>query len=383
MYCERCGGKNADGARYCVSCGATLPKTSQAASGATQKRNQTIAMVAFITGAIVFIVLICTFSFVILPSLKPAPQPQTQDVAGEPTSTTNEANQGGNLQTYPVYISLQIPAYDEATSTPVPMLVEGHDSEGNAVSQYYAVTSSLDLKLAQGDYTMRVVGSPVSGEGRLYAFSAEPVVVEVNEAGANAGNHIVFNFTLIEPEDVTDEQIQASNDALVSAGIPAENVTAFCEKARSVRQQRQDEMAAQVAAEQEAAKQAERENPASVDGSSNAVTLKGTLVREEWPMSKTMMAWSAVGYFLEFDTPVSVTFDLMGQPQTETVTRIQVASVEQYGDEADKNLSAQSDPNWEQYVGTYVAVSGKLFNQGNAHCLATARFEEPVLEGVL
>lgn len=124
---------------------------------------------------------------------------------------------------------------------------------------------------------------------------------------------------------------------------------------------------------------AEAKNPTHVDGSRSAVTLKGTLVREEWPTSKTSMAWSAVGYFLEFDTPVTVTYLFGSEPQTDTVTRLQVASVEQYASNADVNLSSQTDPYWEQFVGSRVAINGMLMNQGNAHCLAKARFDDPTL----
>ena len=338
-------------------------------------------------------------------------------------------------KTYPLQVTFVVPEYDEANSSPVPVLVKGTDFEGGTVEEYHPMSaSSNSMELMRGDYQIQVVGSPVNGEGRIYSYPTEPLEFKIDESGAHAAGGSApasdgaeqsaenteangasdegspadtaepakdtpagegakspdvassgalgsIEFNLIAPEDVTDEQIQTAKDALVNCGLKADKVDTFCDAVRTSRQARLDQIEAERRAAEEAARRA---NPASVDGSKEPVTLKGTLVREEWPTSKTMTGWSAVVYFLEFDTPVTVTYSYASANKTQTTqtNRLQVIAVEQYQDKANGNLAALSDPNWEPYVGRYIAVRGKLFNQGNAHCMATALFSPPSLEEV-
>ena len=408
MNCPNCGEKLRDGASFCTKCGSAVSTSDRPAPPAqAQPPRQNGGSGKRAAVIVAIIVAILAIGGVIGYQLWHADQErkaEEQRLAQEQWEKDH--------QTYPMQIAFVVPEYDESTSTRIPVLVQGSDFEGNTVSEYHALAPSTNsFELMRGDYTVQIAGSPINGEGRIYSFPSDPIKIEIDESGAHLAKQASetadaaasgedaeakskqdenataeasgsstspaaipaqFEFSLIQPEDVSDEQIAQAKDALVNAGVERSIADEFCDRVIAVRQQRLDQIAA------EAAEAARRANPEYVDGSTSEVTLKGTLVRENWPKSKTGMGWSAVAYFLEFETPVTVTFNRSGA-HTETVTRLQVTSVEQYDKDADVNLSARSDPGWEAYVGNFVAVSGKLIHTGNAHTLGIARFQAPRL----
>ena len=89
------------------------------------------------------------------------------------------------------------------------------------------------------------------------------------------------------------------------------------------------------------------------------------------------MGWSAVVYWLVLDNSVRIDYiDAWGNKTTATFSRIAVYALEQYGDNANKNLSSIKDSYWQRHIGKKVTVKGMPFDTGNAHTYGYANFKD-------
>lgn len=105
------------------------------------------------------------------------------------------------------------------------------------------------------------------------------------------------------------------------------------------------------------------------------VELKGVFWRDEQTRAQTGMGWSRVVYYLQLDTPATVTYtDARGKTASADMNRIAVNTIEQYGDDADRNLRWIEDDHWDYYVGRHVKVTGQLVDTGNAHTVGPVMF---------
>ncbi len=104
------------------------------------------------------------------------------------------------------------------------------------------------------------------------------------------------------------------------------------------------------------------------------VVLRGTITRDEVDPG---MAWKAVGYFLNFDRPLTLTYEIADpemRKKTSTTTKVKIWSTEGMDEE---DLSNEYDPYWQKFVGSYVKVGGTLYNTFNPHTLADCMFLDP------
>lgn len=296
-------------------------------------------------------------------------------------------------------VTVDAPGFDEQ-ATAIPVKVVGTDLDGNAVDEVqYLRPGSMQVETLAGNYTLSFPGGYFTGDGTVVkapdtTLSINPAVDENADTSEPASNvngsanpdaPIVFaevDDLEASPEvieDIAQWAGQDANDNGKAESLSGKATDAHDEAVAAEEKRKAEEEAARKAAEEAA----RRANPDNVDGLSSTVTLKGRLVREEWTTSKTKMGWSAVAYFLEFDEPVEASFNANGGPTSATLTRVQVHSIEQYDTDADKNLDSITSPEWEQYVGKYIAVKGKLYNTGNAHTLTQAMFQNPTFVEVL
>ena len=113
-----------------------------------------------------------------------------------------------------------------------------------------------------------------------------------------------------------------------------------------------------------------------IDATNGPVSLEGTLVREELSTKQTGMGWSAGVYWLVFDKPATINYSGAFGDETNTMDKLAAFQIEQYLDDADKDLGSVTDPAWDPYVGKRVIVTGTLTNTGNAHTIGYARFTD-------
>ena len=106
------------------------------------------------------------------------------------------------------------------------------------------------------------------------------------------------------------------------------------------------------------------------------ITVEGTLRRIEQTRDQTGMGWSRVVYLIELDAGTSISYtDGDGDNAQHSMESIAVETVEQYGDEADRNLESATSRHWQQYVGRRVMASGILYDTGNAHTYGFAMLD--------
>lgn len=151
--------------------------------------------------------------------------------------------------------------YDSSTSTPIPVQIEGTDSEGNSVSTETLVGSNgaEPISLMRGNYTLSVTASPISEDGTMFDVSesaSEFEVVGDSNEGEGQGRATI-TFSPIAVEAMTEDLVNASAEKLVELGYSQEEITKFTDAALTKIKDYQDKVAAQKAAEEAAKKAAE------------------------------------------------------------------------------------------------------------------------------
>lgn len=112
-------------------------------------------------------------------------------------------------------------------------------------------------------------------------------------------------------------------------------------------------------------------NPSASSSNSDVqdwVTLAGTIRRDEQTTAETGMGWSRVVYFLELGRRTTIVYKSgFGDVRQADVDRIAIKVLEQFGDDANKDLDTINDASWESFVGMRATVTGQPFDSGNAH----------------
>lgn len=151
-------------------------------------------------------------------------------------------------RTYTVKVALDVPGFDPATSTPVPLRIEGTDSEGNLVSQYvYLGTANAEtLELACGKYSVSVMASPFLDDGTVFDDVNTVCDFTVTNTGV-VSPEPAFTFSVTSPENVTDDQIDRAAKCATFAGVDADRIEELSERAV----ERRSQALAQIQAQQE------------------------------------------------------------------------------------------------------------------------------------
>ena len=150
-------------------------------------------------------------------------------------------------QTYAVPIVVNAKELDTEKGTKIPVHATGKDSKGNDVdSVFYGGSSSSDIVLKPGDYSLAIAASPIAEDGTIYDIKDAVTRVSI----AKDGKTDVEKEITIEPipaEDVTDEQIEAAYNAAKESGIDISKLDELKERA----QKRRDDAEAAKKAEEE------------------------------------------------------------------------------------------------------------------------------------
>ena len=150
-------------------------------------------------------------------------------------------------KTYGVPLVVNAEGLDTKKGTKIPVHATGVNSKGNKVdSVFYGGSSSSDIALNPGDYSLAIEASPIAEDGTIY--DTEDAGTKVNIA--KDGKVVVEKEITIEPipaEEVTDEQIEAAFNAAKDSGIDAAKLDDLKDKA----QKRRDDAVTAKKAEEE------------------------------------------------------------------------------------------------------------------------------------
>lgn len=136
-------------------------------------------------------------------------------------------------KTYPVNISILSEGYDPETSSPIPVLIEGTDFENNSVSIEALVGSadSEQISLMRGNYTISVSASPFLADGTMFDISGSEGNFEVVGDGKTGQGNVSLAMTQLSPSDLTEENITAAKDKLVSLGFDENSADQYADAA--------------------------------------------------------------------------------------------------------------------------------------------------------
>ena len=150
-------------------------------------------------------------------------------------------------KTYGVPLVVNAEGLDTEKGTKIHVHATGKDSKGNDVdSVFYGGSSSSDIALKPGDYSLAIEASPIAEDGTIYDTKDAVTKVSI----AKDGKTEVEKEVTIEPipaEAVTDEQIEAAYNAAKDSGIDAYKLDGLKQTAQK---RRDDAVAAKKAAEE-------------------------------------------------------------------------------------------------------------------------------------
>ena len=184
-------------------------------------------------------------------------------------------------QAYSENIVISAKGYDTATSTPIPVHIEGTDFEGNTVSEDHLIgdQSAEFLSFMHGTYSLTVVSSPITSDGTVYSLPDTAETFEITDgavpnsedAGSSSNTDVTsednanddsstetnsasgssdgtstavgVGITLepMDPLSVTNEYIESIATALINAGMDESSVQQFKDAAMAKVQQAAEE----------------------------------------------------------------------------------------------------------------------------------------------
>lgn len=267
MICPYCGAELADGARFCVGCGAALdgtqampvanPEAAPAPVGspAPGKKPKKGVVIAIVCAAVIVVGGGGGLAYHLY-------QQHVQEQEQYESAHSKHA----------LVVSVKAEGWDtDNGASRVPVRVKGKTVDGKKVDKVeYVASDGSGIKLIQGKYTLKAAGSPIAADGTIYQVPCTKAELTIDDAfakgekidlGELAEQDSVLDFTPIDAVDVTDDDI---NDAVTLAmaykGKDAPNVDALQHAATN---RRDTAVAAKKAAEEEAARQAEEQRKAA------------------------------------------------------------------------------------------------------------------------
>ena len=267
MVCPYCGAELADGAWFCVGCGAALDGTqampvansavapTPVGSPAPSKKSKKGVVIAIVCAAVIVVGGGGGLAYHLY-------QQHVQEQEQYESAHSKHA----------LVVSVKAEGWDtDNGASRVPVRVKGKTVDGKKIDKVeYVASDGSGIKLIQGKYTLKAAGSPIAADGTIYQVPCTKAELTLDDAFAKgekidlaelAEQDSVLDFTPIDAADVTDDEIgDAVTLAMAYKGKDAPNVDALQHAATN---RRDTAVAAKKAAEEEAARQAEEQRKAA------------------------------------------------------------------------------------------------------------------------
>ena len=221
MQCPYCGTNNPPKAKFCPECGGQLnnepevetpyvpgtqpsdgqsrptppqmPAQSQA-NTTSAKRKRRPAVVVGIVAAFTVLLAVTVVGVVAC-------------------STIMGGHVGFGSNTHGVIFRINISNGYDTSSSRIPVQITGTDIDGNNVDKtVFLAYSGVDVELPEGTYEAKVVGSPISSSGTIYKIPEFVAHFELSGLDPDETYELpgsqAFSFIAIDPEDLTDEQVE-------------------------------------------------------------------------------------------------------------------------------------------------------------------------------
>ena len=190
---------------------------------------------------------------------------RSQEKQAKDAAASQEADVHTPVQ---VGLAIDLPGYDEAHMTPVPLHVIGSATTGEAVDELVLLQhpASDVLSLLKGSYIVSSGGPVLSDEGDLFEGTVDSFALSIQDDGitvngrkvdAPDGKILHFIYSKVEPQNVTDNELDTARAWMLKAEIV--NYQSFINAVTQKRQETVDRLAAEQAAKEEAERQAAEE----------------------------------------------------------------------------------------------------------------------------
>ena len=213
MKCPNCGAEVPDGAKFCGNCGVSLGQATRKVSsekGSAPRKKGRKVLIALLAA----MVAVCAVSGVVLYQRAEEKAATERAIAAD--------------REYPVPVKIVADGYDSATSTPVPLHVEGKDYADREVSKdFYVKTDGSDgIKLKRGEYQVTVAASPINQDGSIYRYDDQMVHITVDgDDSADGGDSGSDSSASADDGVGTESSTSASADSGTSTSTESSTST--------------------------------------------------------------------------------------------------------------------------------------------------------------
>lgn len=187
--------------------------------------------------------------------------------------------QSQQSKAYGIPLVINAEGLNTEKGTKIPIRAKGEDVRENPVdASFYGGTTSSDIVLKPGKYTLSVSDSPIAEDGTIYSVDGANTDVTISKDGkVSVGSEITISP--IPAEQVTDEEIEKACDAAKGSGIDPSELDSLKKKAQARRDIAVAEKKAaeeKAAAEQAAAEKASEEQAAAEKASEEQAAAEET-----------------------------------------------------------------------------------------------------------
>lgn len=154
-----------------------------------------------------------------------------------------------------VEVGITIPDYDEKHTSSVPLHITGTTKAGKEFNEVRLLTpNAAILKLLPGTYTIALAGNPATDKGVLYKGSIDSFEVTVGdeqdqEKQSDKKKPATFVFAKVEPQDVSDSDIEDLEFWMTTAGV--KEAKTYVDAVKKLRQETLDKIEEEQKAREE------------------------------------------------------------------------------------------------------------------------------------
>ena len=196
VQCANCGNMVDEHGKFCVHCGAQIPRKS--------KKMPIAAAIMACVALVAVVALVATLM--------------------APHNTARVA------------VTIVAPGYSATTDSPIPLRIIGAKETGEAVDEVAYVDGTKDFGLEAGSYEISLDASPLCQTGVLYTGPTKPVSVTVTQEDCKTGAQVQcgeIELTTIPAGQATAEQIEKAYQGAIQAGFNREKADAYRKTAES------------------------------------------------------------------------------------------------------------------------------------------------------